>query len=70
MYAIAAVVLGGTSLMGGKGRMFGTMIGVLIIGVLNNGLNIIGVLAFWQQVIQGLVILVAVLIDVIRSKRK
>ena len=70
MYAIAAVVLGGTSLMGGKGRMFGTMIGVLIIGVLNNGLNIIGVSAFWQQVIQGLVILVAVLIDVIRSKRK
>ena len=67
MYAIAAVVLGGTSLMGGKGRMFGTMIGVLIIGVLNNGLNIIGVSAFWQQVIQGLVILVAVLIDVIRS---
>lgn len=38
--------------MGGKGRMFGTMIGVLIIGVLNNGLNIIGVSAFWQQVIK------------------
>ena len=70
MYAIAAVVLGGTSLMGGKGRMFGTMVGVLIIGVLNNGLNIIGVSAFWQQVIQGIVILIAVLIDVIRSKRK
>ncbi len=70
MYAIAAVVLGGTSLMGGKGRMFGTMIGVLIIGVLNNGLNIIGVSAFWQQVIQGIVILIAVLIDVVRSKKK
>ncbi len=70
MYAIAAVVLGGTSLMGGKGRMFGTMVGVLIIGVLHPGLNIIGVSAFWQQVIQGIVILIAVLIDVIRSKRK
>lgn len=56
--------------MGGKGRMFGTMIGVLIIGVLNNGLNIIGVSAFWQQVIQGIVILIAVLIDVVRSKKK
>jgi ribose transport system permease protein len=68
MYAIAAVVLGGTSLMGGKGRLTGTIIGVLIIGVLNNGLNIIGVSAFWQQVIQGIVILIAVLIDVLRSK--
>nr|WP_280520323.1 sugar ABC transporter permease [Lactococcus nasutitermitis] len=68
MYAIAAVVLGGTSLMGGKGRMTGTIIGVLIIGVLNNGLNIIGVSAFWQQVIEGIVILIAVLVDVLRNK--
>ncbi|QBP42654.1 ABC transporter permease [Paenisporosarcina antarctica] len=61
--AIAAVVIGGTSLAGGKGRLFGTFIGVLIIGVLNNGLNIIGVSAFFQQFIKGLVILLAVLLD-------
>lgn len=63
MDAIAAVVLGGTSLSGGKGRIIGTLIGALIIGVLNNGLNIIGVSAFWQQVVKGVVILIAVLID-------
>ena len=61
--AIAAVVLGGTSLSGGKGRMFGTFIGVLIIGVLNNGLNILGVSSFYQEVAKGAVILVAVLLD-------
>ena len=58
MDAIAAVVLGGTSLSGGKGRILGTLIGALIIGVLNNGLNIIGVSAFWQQVVKGVVILI------------
>ena len=63
MDAIAAVVLGGTSLSGGKGRILGTLIGALIIGVLNNGLNIIGVSAFWQQVVKGVVILIDVLID-------
>ena len=63
MDAIAAVVLGETSLSGGKGRILGTLIGALIIGVLNNGLNIIGVSAFWQQVVKGVVILIAVLID-------
>ncbi len=61
--AIAAVVIGGTSLAGGRGRLFGTLIGVLIIGVLNNGLNIIGVSAFYQQFIKGLVILLAVILD-------
>ncbi len=61
--AIAAVVIGGTSLAGGRGRIFGTFIGVLIIGVLNNGLNIIGVSAFYQQFIKGLVILLAVILD-------
>ncbi|UBH15824.1 ABC transporter permease [Macrococcus armenti] len=61
--AIAAVVLGGTSLSGGKGRIFGTLTGVLIIGVLNNGLNLLGVSSFYQQVIKGIVILIAVLID-------
>lgn len=61
--AIAAVVLGGTSLTGGKGRIVGTFIGVLIIGVLNNGLNLLGVSSFYQQVVKGVVILIAVLID-------
>ncbi|ARB41546.1 ribose ABC transporter permease [Mammaliicoccus sciuri] len=61
--AIAAVVLGGTSLTGGKGRIVGTFIGVLIIGVLNNGLNLLGVSSFYQQVVKGIVILIAVLID-------
>lgn len=63
MDAIAAVVLGGTSLSGGKGRLFGTLIGVLIIGTLNNGLNLLGVSSFYQQVVKGVVIIVAVLLD-------
>lgn len=57
------VVLGGTSLNGGKGWIFGTLIGALIIGVLNNGMNLIGVSSFWQQVVKGIVILLAVLLD-------
>ena len=61
--AIAAVVLGGTSLTGGEGWIFGTLVGALIIGVLNNGLNLIGVSSFFQQVVKGVVILIAVLID-------
>lgn len=61
--AIAAVVLGGTSLNGGKGWIFGTLFGALIIGVLNNGMNLIGVSSFWQQVVKGIVILLAVLLD-------
>lgn len=61
--AIAAVVLGGTSLTGGKGWIFGTLVGALIIGVLNNGMNLIGVSSFFQQVVKGAVILLAVLLD-------
>lgn len=61
--AIAAVVLGGTSLSGGKGRIVGTLIGALIIGTLNNGLNILNVSSFYQQVVKGIVILLAVLAD-------
>ncbi|MFO6497751.1 MULTISPECIES: ribose ABC transporter permease RbsC [Bacillus] len=61
--AIAAVVLGGTSLAGGRGRIVGTLIGVLIIGTLNNGLNLIGVSSFFQMVVKGIVILIAVLLD-------
>ncbi|TWT06795.1 ribose ABC transporter permease [Planococcus sp. CPCC 101016] len=61
--AIAAVVLGGTSLTGGRGWIVGTLIGALIIGVLNNGLNLMGVPSFFQQVVKGAVILLAVLLD-------
>jgi ribose transport system permease protein len=61
--AIAAVVLGGTSLSGGRGWIFGTFVGALIIGVLNNGLNLLNVSSFYQQVIKGAVILLAVILD-------
>lgn len=61
--AIAAVALGGTSMNGGRGKIQGTLIGVLIIAVLNNGLNILGVSSYYQDVVKGLVILLAVLAD-------
>ncbi|KPC49900.1 ABC transporter permease subunit [Amantichitinum ursilacus] len=61
--AIAAVVLGGTSLMGGVGSVWGTVVGALIIGVMNNGLTIIGLSSFWQYVAKGAVIVLAVLLD-------
>lgn len=61
--AIAAVVLGGTSLSGGRGWLFGTLIGALLIGFLNNGLNLLDVSSFYQQVVKGVVILIAVLLD-------
>jgi ribose transport system permease protein len=61
--AIAAVVIGGTSLSGGKGSIGGTVMGAVIIGVLNNGLVLLNVSPFWQQVVKGAVILIAVIID-------
>ena len=63
MDAIAAVALGGTSMSGGRGKITGTIAGVLIIAVLNNGLNILGVTSYYQDVIKAIVILVAVLSD-------
>jgi len=66
--SIAAVVIGGTSLSGGKGSVFGTVLGALIIGVLNSGLVIMGVDPFWQTVIKGFVILLAVVIDRLNAK--
>lgn len=61
--SIAAVVIGGTSLSGGRGSVLGTVLGCLIIGVLNNGLFLLNVSPFWQQIIKGCVILIAVAID-------
>ena len=66
--AIAAVVIGGTSLSGGTGSVLGTVIGALIIGVINNGLDLLGVSSYYQQVIKG-VIITAVLLDVSRRRR-
>jgi len=68
--AIAATVIGGTSLMGGEGGLGGTIIGALIMGVLRNGLNLLGVSSFVQQIVIGLVIVVAVLIDTVLKSRK
>jgi putative xylitol transport system permease protein len=67
--AIAAVVIGGTSLSGGAGSLGGTVIGALLIGVINNGLNLLGVSSYYQQVIKGVIIVVAVLLDASRKKQ-
>ncbi|MDO5627173.1 MAG: ABC transporter permease [Mobilicoccus sp.] len=67
--AIAAVVIGGASLAGGYGKATGTLIGALILAVIRNGLNLLNVTAFWQQVVIGLVIAAAVGVDVLRSRR-
>jgi len=66
--SIAAVVIGGTSLSGGKGSIMGTVQGALIIGILNNGLVLLNVSPFWQQVVKGFVILLAVVIEKFNSK--
>jgi len=67
--AIAAVVIGGTSLMGGEGKISGTLIGALIMGVLRNGLNLLGVSSFIQQITIGSVIILAVLIDMMLKRQ-
>ena len=66
--AIAAVVLGGTSLMGGRGSIGGTIIGAFVIGVLSNGMILEGVSSFWQKVIMGTIIVLAVMIDQLQTK--
>lgn len=68
--AIAATVIGGTSLMGGQGTVIGTLIGALIIGVLRNGLNLLGVSSFIQQIVIGSVIIGAILLDTALKKQK
>jgi ribose/xylose/arabinose/galactoside ABC-type transport system permease subunit len=61
--AIAAVVIGGTSLKGGVGTIAGTVVGALIIGVMNNGLDLMNVSSYWQQIVKGLIIVLAVMLD-------
>ena len=67
LYVIAAVVVGGTSLSGGSGKILGTLIGVFVISVIQNGMNLIGLESYTQQVVLGFVILIAVLLDKARS---
>jgi ribose transport system permease protein len=68
LYVIAAVVVGGTSLAGGEGRVLGTLIGAFIIAVIQNGMNLTNVESYTQKVILGVVILAAVLLDRLRRK--
>lgn len=66
--AIAACVLGGTSMSGGRGRISGTVFGAIVIGIISNGLNLIGVSSYWQLIMKGLIIACAVLLDVQKGK--
>ncbi len=66
---ITAVILGGTSLTGGRGKLLGTFIGLVLLGMVNNGLILVGVPAFWQQVVKGAILLLAVLYDELRRHR-
>jgi len=67
--AIAAAVIGGNSLTGGRGTVLGTLIGALILGVVSNALNLWGVASFWQTVISGCIVLIAVLADRLRKQQ-
>jgi ribose transport system permease protein len=69
LYAIAACVIGGTSVMGGTGKMTGTLIGSLIISILVTGLVMLGVQTYWQQVATGIIIIFAVYSDQLRRRR-
>ena len=68
LYVIAAVVVGGTSLSGGQGKIFGTLIGAFIIAVIQNGMNLTGVESYTQKVVLGLVLLGAVLLDMLKKR--
>jgi ribose transport system permease protein len=70
LYVIAAVVVGGTALTGGEGRILGTLIGAFVIAVIQNGMNLLGIESYTQKVVLGLVILAAVLVDRLRSRRR
>jgi len=64
------VVLGGTSMAGGVGKIGGTVIGALIIGILNNGLNLLNINSFWQFIVKGVVILIAVYVDFLKKQSR
>lgn len=68
--AIAGSVIGGTSMAGGVGSVWGVLIGSLIIGVMNSGLNMLGVSAYWQEIVKGIVIIVAVVMDERKNRKK
>ena len=68
LYVIAAVVVGGTSLQGGEGKISGTLIGAFIIAVIQNGMNLTGVESYTQKVVLGFVILLAVLLDMLKKR--
>ncbi|MEN3189077.1 MAG: ABC transporter permease [Atribacterota bacterium] len=65
---IASVIIGGTSLMGGEGGVYGTLIGALLIGVVSNGLNLLGVQPYWQMIVKGFIVILAVLLDKLKRR--
>jgi len=65
---IASVIIGGTSLMGGEGGVYGTLVGALLIGVISNGLNLLGVQPYWQMIVKGFIIILAVLLDKLKRR--
>jgi ribose transport system permease protein len=69
MDGIAAVILGGIGLAGGKGKVFGTLTGILVLAVLVNGMTLLNVQSYWQQVVKGMVLILAVFIDALRNRK-
>ena len=70
LVAIAAPVIGGISLAGGRGSLFGTLFGVVLLGTIDNGMTILNVSPFYQHIIRGAIIVVAVSIDILVNKRR
>lgn len=70
MNAIAAVILGGASLSGGVANIFGTLLGVLLLGTIDNGLAILGVSSYWKLIVKGLILIFAIFVDVMRGGEK
>ncbi|MDD5017449.1 MAG: ABC transporter permease [Eubacteriales bacterium] len=68
--AIAAAIIGGTSFSGGIGKIFGTVLGVFLVGIINNGLNLLGINIYWQMIAKGFVIMLAVIIDTMTNKKE
>ena len=70
MDAVAACVLGGISMAGGKGAIGGTVLGVLVIGIISNGLNLLGVNSYWQLVVKGVIVLIAIYVDSLKNRKE